>query len=114
MGPVVLVGWNNFTPLKDGEWKFSSPYSYIFFHPFLDIVGPLLFGGVAQPYTWRFPHLDDAHVIIVMGRYSLVPLDRKEMALVSLQRMPEEKRQKALPAVKQGILKRRGPVALFV
>lgn len=39
---------------------------------------------------------------------SLVPLDRKEMALVSLQRMPEEKRQKALPAVKQGILKRRG------
>ena len=28
------------------------------------------------------------------------------MALVSLQRLPEEKRQKALPAVKQGILKR--------
>ena len=30
----------------------------------------------------------------------------EEMALVSLQRLPEEKRQKALPAVKQGILKR--------
>ena len=36
------------------------------------------------------------------------------MALVSLQRMPEEKRQKALPAVKQGILKRRGPFPVRV
>lgn len=58
MGPGVLVGWNNFTPLKDGEWKFSSPYGYIFFHPFLDIFGPLFFGGVANLYLeisppWR-------------------------------------------------------------
>lgn len=44
------------------------------------------------------------------GRHVMAwSLVTKEMALVSLQRMPEEKRQKALPAVKQGILKRRGP-----
>ena len=95
-----------------GSESFHHPTVIYFSTPFLIYSAPFFLGGVANLYLEISPTLTTSRHH-GMGR-SLVPLDRKEMALVSLQRMPEEKRQKALPAVKQGILKRRGPFPVRV